>query len=109
MPPGSACLSCITTPDLLTTNRDAHSPSVLLFAAMGRALTAEKAIAIYRLRPEMKTPGRLRRGAMAHCKVQNPPQLPPPQPLPLCVSRGVKPGGVTERAVDACKKAGSSF
>ncbi|KAJ1485264.1 hypothetical protein T484DRAFT_1892829 [Baffinella frigidus] len=40
--------------------------------AMGRALTAEKAIAIYRLRPEMKTPGRLRRGAMAHCKIVAP-------------------------------------
>jgi len=34
-----------------------------------RQLTAEEAIAIYRMRPQMKSPGRLRRGAMIHCKV----------------------------------------
>ena len=38
-----------------------------------RQLTAEEALAIYRMRPQMKSPGRLRRGAMLHCKVERPP------------------------------------
>jgi hypothetical protein len=37
-----------------------------------RQLTADEALEIYRLRPSMKSPGKLRRGAMLHCKAVAP-------------------------------------
>mmetsp|Transcript_27092 Transcript_27092/g.61810 ORF Transcript_27092/g.61810 Transcript_27092/m.61810 type:complete len:351 (-) Transcript_27092:10-1062(-) len=37
-----------------------------------RQLTADEALEIYRLRPNMKSPGKLRRGAMLHCKAVAP-------------------------------------